>query len=105
MTDMLATLRRLKDCHQRLTAQAEALDWDSVLIEWQSAEVLFADLRQGSLASLTAEQQAEARVLMEELLAAQQAVAARIGPWMAQVQPMLDSFVRNRAAAKSDSLA
>lgn len=103
MTDMLAALRQLTDCHRRLTAQAETLDWDSVLIEWQNAERLFADLQNCSVAPLTTEQRGEARLLMEEILAAQQTMAARIKPWMAQVQPMLDCFAQNRTTPTTDS--
>lgn len=102
---MLATLRQLKDCHQRLAERTEALDWDAVLSEWQTAERLFADLRPHSIATLPAKPQAEARALMEEILATQRAMAARIGPWMEQVRPMLDAFARTSASSTTDSAA
>ncbi|MBI2307784.1 MAG: hypothetical protein HYU78_10845 [Rhodocyclales bacterium] len=103
MTAMLATLRQLKECHQRLAAQTEVLNWEGVLSEWQNADKLFADLRSETVESLPAEQKEEARILMEEVLATEQAMVARIKPWMEQVRPMLESFAHNRISLPKDS--
>lgn len=94
MRDILETLHQLQSCHQRLARQSEKQDWDAVLIEWKNAEELFFKLQKHSLTRLTKAHQIEARVLIEELLATERIIMARIGPWMEQVKPMLEAFSR-----------
>jgi sugar phosphate isomerase/epimerase len=92
MDDTLALLERIGASHRRMTALAEALDWDALVTEWHGIHPEVVALRELPLDRLGDRERARAASLIAELIEFEKRIAARITPWMEQVRPLLETF-------------
>ena len=99
--DALPLLERIGESHRRMTALAEALDWDALLEEWQNIHPKITELQQIPLDRLSADERAQASKQIAELLKFEERISARITPWMEQVSPLLEVF--RKFPLKSDA--
>ena len=92
MDAALPLLDRIGESHQRMTALADALDWDGLAAEWWSIHPKIVELQQIPLDRLTGQERVRAARQIAGLLEIEKRISARITPWMEQVQPLLEVF-------------
>jgi hypothetical protein len=99
----LFLLDHIGESHQRMSALADVLDWDGLDAEWRRIHPRIVELQQIPLDQLTGKERAQAAKQIAGLLESEKRISARVGPWMEQVQPMLEVFRKFPLKSEDDS--
>ncbi|GHU07180.1 hypothetical protein FACS1894158_15110 [Betaproteobacteria bacterium] len=99
----LILLEYIGESHQRMTALADVLDWDGLDAEWRRIHPKILELQQIPLDQLTGRERAQAARQIAGLLELEKRISARIGPWMEQVQPLLEVFRKFPLKSEDDA--
>jgi hypothetical protein len=89
---VLSLLDHISESHQRMIALADVLDWDGLDGEWRRIHPKIVELQRIPLDQLTGKERTQAAKQIAGLLEFEKRISARVGPWMEQVQPLLEVF-------------